>query len=132
MNNEINLVNQDFSFLGKGGRVKGEFHLSGVSHIACELEGKLLMEKEMDLYIERDGKIKGSIECHNVEIHGHFDGILHASGKITVYPPAQLSGKVKSKDLVVYPGSVLDIEYHSLSPDKNDSGSATVASKASP
>ncbi|MEI8347765.1 MAG: polymer-forming cytoskeletal protein [Pseudomonadota bacterium] len=72
------------------------------------------------------------MECHNVEIHGHFDGILHASGKITVYPPAQLSGKVKYKDLVVYPGSVLDIEYHSLSLESTeDADPAKTISKTS-
>jgi cytoskeletal protein CcmA (bactofilin family) len=120
MNTELQLIDQDFSFLGKGTKVKGEFHLSGITHIACQLEGKLFMEKEMDLYIERDGLVKGNIEGHNIEIHGRFEGNILSTGKISIFPPAQISGKINAKHLMVFPGAVLDIEYHT----KNDDDAA--------
>lgn len=110
MKNHIDLHNQDFSFLGKNSIISGEFHFEGPAHIASRLNGDVYMEKKNDLCIERNGHITGTIKCHNIEIYGTFEGTLEASGKIIIYPPANITGKISASDLVIYPGAILNID----------------------
>jgi cytoskeletal protein CcmA (bactofilin family) len=108
----INLKNQVFSFLGKDSSIKGTFHLKGVTHIASQLEGELFMDNDSDLCIESSGSFEGSVECHNIEIYGSFTGELKASGKVTVYPPARLEGKINAGKLEIHPGATLNMSGH--------------------
>lgn len=110
MSNYINLRNIDFSFLGKGSKMKGIFHLTGITHISSELEGELTMETKAHLYLERNGKFKGSIKCHDIEIYGELEGTLESTGKVTVYPSASIKGKISSNDIIIYPGACLNID----------------------
>ena len=106
----IDIKNQDFSFLGTGSKMSGIFHLQGVTHINSSMDGEIFMEEQADLCIGKNGKFTGNITCHNLEIYGHFKGSIKASGKVTVYPPANLMGVVKAKDLVIYPGANINID----------------------
>lgn len=108
----INIKTQDFSFLGKGSQLKGIFHLKGTTHIASNLEGELYMDDKSDLCIENSGSFDGSVECHNIEIYGCFKGELKASGKVTVYPPATLEGKINAGKLEIHPGATLNMSGH--------------------
>ncbi len=54
----------------------------------------------------------GNINCHNIEIHGQFEGTLKASGLVAIFPPASVTGDIQSEQLVVYPGAILNINGH--------------------
>ena len=110
MSDYIDIKKQDFSFLGTGSKMSGIFHLQGVTHISSSIDGEIFMENQADLCIETNGQFAGNITCHNLEIYGNFKGTIKASGKVTVYPPANLIGVVKAKDLVVYPGATINID----------------------
>jgi cytoskeletal protein CcmA (bactofilin family) len=112
MKEYIDLRNQDFSFFGKGSKISGVFTLKGATHLAGEIEGELHVEDEAELSIDRSGHLKGTINCHNIEIFGEFEGELNSSGKVTIYPPAIICGVINARDLVVYPGAKLNIDGH--------------------
>lgn len=109
---DLALLEQDFSFLGRG-KAKGEFVFEGITHLAGEVEGKITMESMADLFLERTALIKGEIHAKDINIYGEFKGTIFSQGRIVVYPPAKISGKIHAKNLIVYPGAVLDVEYHS-------------------
>ena len=111
-NDIIHLKDQNFSYLGKGSKVKGEFYLRGVTHILSHLEGDIVMEDQSDVSIEHEGAVKGSIKCNNLEIYGKFEGDLNSVGKVVIYPTASVSGKVQAKSLTVHPGASLNIQGH--------------------
>jgi cytoskeletal protein CcmA (bactofilin family) len=108
----INLQEQDFSFFGKGSRLKGNFSLSGSTHISSFIEGEIIMENEADLLIEKNGTIKGKVHCHNIEIYGSYEGIVKATGKVTLFPSAHVQGRVEAKELRIFPGAILNIDGH--------------------
>ena len=110
MTDYIKIKNQDYSYYGIGSRLKGEIHLKGITHFASKFEGNIQVEDDADLYIEKDGSINGTINCNNIEIYGNIIGKLTAKGIVTIYPTGKLSGTVDSKNLIVYPGAILNIE----------------------
>lgn len=112
MTDYIKLKDLDFTFFGKGAKMTGSFHLHGPTHLSSIMEGELFMQENTNLCIEKNGRFKGTIHCHNIEIYGKFEGILESTGKITIYPSAFVKGKISSKDLIVYPGAILNIDGH--------------------
>lgn len=102
-------IQQEFSFVGKNCQIEGVFHFQGPTHIVGEMKGKLTMEDDAPLYIGREGKFKGEIKCFNIEIYGDFEGELEVNGKAVIHPLAKLSGVVKANQLIVSPGSVINI-----------------------
>jgi cytoskeletal protein CcmA (bactofilin family) len=112
MEQDLNLRNQDFSFLGKGSVIKGDFTLNGPTKIAAQIEGDLQMHGKSSLTIERSGIFLGNIKCHDLEIFGVFEGSVSSSGKVVIYPPAKITGEIKAKDFIVHPGAILNIKGH--------------------
>ncbi|MEC8624278.1 MAG: polymer-forming cytoskeletal protein [Bdellovibrionota bacterium] len=108
----INLKEQDFSFFGRGSKLNGRFHLSGSTHVSSLIEGEIIMENNADLIIEKNGAITGEVTCNNIEIYGNYEGTIRASGKVTLYPSAEVKGRVEAMELRIYPGAVLNMDGH--------------------
>lgn len=115
-----NIKNLEFTLVGKECQMKGDFEFNGHTRIAGKLEGKVNLADSAILSIEPTGSIEGEIHCQNLEIYGHFDGSIHSSGKVTIYPPAKVYGSLKSKNLEVYPGALLNLEGFTDSSDLSD------------
>jgi cytoskeletal protein CcmA (bactofilin family) len=105
---------QNFSFLGKGSSLMGKMNLYGPAHLYSSIEGEILMKDDSKLTIERDGKVKGKINCLNLDIHGAFEGVIEAKGKVTIYPSAEVSGQIVAKSFKIHPGSSINFEGHTL------------------
>ena len=114
MSDYIDLRNQDFSFWGKTSKMSGTFFLKGSTHLASEVEGELHMEEKASLTIETSGNFKGILHCHDVAIYGHFEGTLNATGRVIIYPPAILTGKINAHSLIIHPGATVNMEGHTL------------------
>lgn len=106
----INLESQDFSFLGKGSHLEGSFQLKGTTRLASFIEGSINMKDNADLFIETSGKIRGEIVCHNLEVYGEIEGVVRATGKVSLYPPARFSGEISAENLVIYPGAQVNMD----------------------
>ena len=117
MEDLINLSNQDFSFFAKGSKITGKFELYGPTHIAAQIEGDLFMQNESNLFLEKSCTFDGTINCHNIEIYGKFSGKLNATGKIIIYPPAEITGELKCSDMIIHPGANINISGHTSDPE---------------
>lgn len=111
---EVNFTDQNFSFLGKGSSLTGRFNLKGPTHLFSYIEGEVKMADDSKLTIEREGKIKGKINCLNIDIHGTFEGIIEAKGKVTIFPSANISGQIIAEQLKIHPGATINFEGHTL------------------
>lgn len=112
MNDFLDISKQDFSFLGKGSSVKGIFKLQGDTRVCAEIEGEVHVCDNALLAIEKEGKIVGKVTCDNITIHGIFEGVLKAKGKVTIHSSAIVQGEINATDLVVHPGALLDMDAH--------------------
>jgi cytoskeletal protein CcmA (bactofilin family) len=112
MSEYINIQQQDFSFLGEGSTMSGKFVLRGTTRISSKIDGEISMCNEADLVIEHVGSFEGQLNCHNVEIYGNFKGVLNATGKVSIFPPAIVEGNITAKALKILPGASLNFDAH--------------------
>lgn len=110
MNPYIDLKNQTFSYVGRGGKQVGEFTFLGNTHLNSIIQGKITVEGDSLLTIEKFAEINGEIECHNLELFGVFSGEIHSSGKVVIHPTATVSGKIFAKNFSIFPGAVVNID----------------------
>ena len=108
----LNISNQNFTLLGKGSKIKGSFIFSGLTRLNSEMEGDIVMGTLDDLSIEKDAVVKGNVKCHNLIIYGVFEGNILASGKVCIYPCAQLNGKINANQIEIHPGALVEFEGH--------------------
>ncbi len=107
---EIDFKTLNFTLLGKDSLFDGNLTLSGDVIIAGTFKGQLNIEDSGKLTLERDAKVEGIIQCDDLEIFGHFKGTIQSSGTVSVRSSADVSGRLKSNKLSIYPGASLNIE----------------------
>ncbi|MCK5884208.1 MAG: polymer-forming cytoskeletal protein [Bacteriovoracaceae bacterium] len=110
MQDYIDLRDQKFSYFGIGSEISGTFKLVGPTHIAGPVDGTVEMLKGAELHITHTGSFIGKIICKDIEIYGKVSGEIDSSGKVKIFPTALIEGKIKAKDLVIYPGAKVNIE----------------------
>jgi len=110
MTDYFTLKEECHSIFGQGSKLKGDFFLTGPTHISSIIEGNLTIEDDADICIESVGQFIGTIKCHNIKIYGKFQGTIKASGKVTAYPTATLSGTLFAKDFTFHPGSTINVD----------------------
>lgn len=103
-----------FNVLGKGTRLMGEIQLSGPTTLAGEVNG--VVRGTDKIVIARTARVEGEIHAHDVEIHGFFSGEVHCSGTLSLRAGSEVSGVLKAVNLVIYPGSVVNMEGETKSP----------------
>ena len=104
------LKNINFSLIGKECQLTGSFKFTGNTRITGSIEGEIEMLDESIISIDTNGCVKGKISCHDLEIYGHFDGDINSTGKVTIFPPARVEGTLKSQNLEVYSGALLNLD----------------------
>ena len=114
MNNTLEIQEQNFSLVGKNSQFQGSFQFNGPTRLSGRLNGELVMNGEFDLVIETEGFFEGTIRCHEVEIYGHFKGTLNSPQKVTIYPSAKVSGDIQTKNLIIHPGALVNIDGKTL------------------
>ena len=104
--------NLNFSLLGKSSELNGDFSFQGETYINCRVEGKITMQDEGKITIERGASVKADIYCHDIEVFGDFEGSINAFGTLTARSSAFISGKVKAKKISIFPGAEINMEGH--------------------
>lgn len=103
----------DFTFIGQGCKLFGQFVFLGPTFIASSLEGEISMDGTAPLRIEKMGEIKGVIRGHDIDIFGKLEGKIISSGKVTIRSTALIKGEIHCKNLVIHPGANIELEAHS-------------------
>lgn len=92
--------------------LKGELTISGESIISGNIDGQITVTDDSKLTFEVDSIFTGILYAHDVEILGSFQGHLKSRGKVIIRPGAKVTGNIQAQDLVIYPGSFIEIEGH--------------------
>lgn len=112
------ITNNDFktfqyNILGQQTQVTGDISFSGDAILTASVEGNIKMLNSAKLLLERGSKVKGSIEAFDLEIFGEVEGNITSSGTVSIRSNAQVTGMVKAKKLIIYPGALVNTESHS-------------------
>jgi cytoskeletal protein CcmA (bactofilin family) len=110
--NQNDFKGLNFTILGEGSKLKGEFEFSGELTISSEIDGKIVMRDNGKVVIERNGNVTGSIYCDTIEIFGNFSGNIKAESKVIIRSSGKLNGHILSGELAIYPGALVNIEGH--------------------
>jgi len=110
MSDLFNIPVQNHTFIGIGTHLQGTFVFKGDTKIAGRVQGEISITGESPLTIEPNGKVSGTVYCHNLEVFGELDGDIKATGKVTLYPSSSFVGNLVSGDLVIHPGSVVNMQ----------------------
>lgn len=101
-NNPSNSVNN----LTAGTKIQGTIHATNDFRIDGEIDGNI--ECKGKLIIGKSGKIDGEAVCQNAVVEGKFYGKLNVTEQLHVKQSAYIDGVVKTGQLVVDPGGVVN------------------------
>jgi len=115
----IQLNKQEYSFIGKDSKYKGEFSFQGTTYISGEIEGNIIQEKSHKILIDVTARIFGTIFCGDITIKGVVNGDIESAGTIKIEPSAKVTGKISAKNLIIAPGAKVNISGNAESKDSN-------------
>ena len=84
----------------------GTFIVNGSLRIDGRFEGKFLQAEQ--LYIGRSGKIRTNISTVSLIVEGLIIGNINATGRILLMPTAKVYGDVKTPELIIQNGVILE------------------------
>lgn len=114
LKNRIDLSQHSFSLFGKGDYFKGEMILQNDTFISSRFEGNIRMEEKCKLVIEPSAHINGRITAHVIELYGVVEGEIEANQMVILYPSSRVKGRVKTKNIQIHPGAIIDGDCHTL------------------
>ena len=84
--------------IGHGVIINGE--IKKADEVQFDGEADVTMKTD-NLVVGATGDCKGSIETHNADIWGEFDGDIKASGTLTIQEQGKVSGKIEYQNLQI-------------------------------
>ena len=84
--------------IGHGVIINGE--IKKADEVQIDGEADVTMKTD-NLVVGASGDCKGSIETHNADIWGEFDGDIKASGTLTIQEQGKVSGKIEYQNLQI-------------------------------
>jgi len=110
MSELLNIPIQDHTFIGIGTHLQGTFVFKGDTKVAGKIQGEIKIAGESPLTIEPNGKVSGTLYCHNLDVYGDLDGDIRATGRVTLYPSSSFVGSLSSANLIIHPGSLVNMQ----------------------
>jgi len=92
--------------IGVNSFFSGTFIVNGSLRIDGRFEGKFL-QAEL-LYIGSTGKIRTNINTVSLVVEGLIIGNINASGRILLMPTAKVYGDIKTPELIIQNGVILE------------------------
>ncbi|HLW56830.1 MAG TPA: polymer-forming cytoskeletal protein [Bacteriovoracaceae bacterium] len=108
MINGNDFKNFQYNVLGAETQLTGNINFSGDAIITATIEGNIKMLNSSKLILERGSKIKGQIEAFDLEVFGEVIGDILSEGSVAIRSSAQVTGSIKAKKLIIYPGAIVD------------------------
>ena len=108
------IKHQEFTHIGQNSKLHGSFHFQGKTQLEGAIIGEIHMLYQSPLILGIDSKVEGKIFCHNLEIYGVIEADIESSGKVVIYPSAEVSGTIKAKSIEVLPGAEVNMAAHTL------------------
>jgi len=92
--------------IGVNSYFTGTFLINGSLRIDGRFEGKYLQAEQ--LYIGATGKIKTNINAVSVIVEGLVIGNINASSRVLLMPTAKILGDIKTPELIIQNGVILE------------------------
>ena len=109
------IENQEFTYIGKTSNLTGTFVFSGTTHLQGKLNGSVDIVNNAKITLEIGSITEGNLSCFDVDIYGEFSGEIKSKGLVTIYPTANINGKIIARALEILPGAVVNINGHTES-----------------
>jgi cytoskeletal protein CcmA (bactofilin family) len=116
MSDPIDTTVQDFTYIGEGTSIQGSLTFKGDTKVAGKLMGEVRVQGDVPFSVEPTGIVEGTIYCHNLFIYGEVKGDIHSQGTVTLFPSSKLKGQVEAANLVIHPGSIVNMDGKTESP----------------
>ena len=84
--------------IGHGVQINGE--IKKADEVQIDGDADVTMKTD-NLVVGATGDCKGTIETHNADVWGNFDGDITASGTLTIQEQGKVSGKIEYQNLQI-------------------------------
>ena len=91
--------------VGNGVSITGE--IKKADEVQIDGEADVTMKTD-NLVVGVSGQCKGTIETHNADIWGNFDGDITASGTLTIQEQGKVSGSIEYQNIQIKLGGKLN------------------------
>ena len=91
--------------IGNGVSITGE--IKKADEVQIDGEADVTMKTD-NLVVGVSGQCKGTIETHNADIWGNFDGDITASGTLTIQEQGKVSGSIEYQNIQIKLGGKLN------------------------
>lgn len=112
--NDQDFKDFNYNVLGAKSRVKGDLVLYGDAIINSHVEGSIEVQEHGKLILERGSSVNGRIKAFDLEIFGTVEGLIECSGTVSIRSSARVQGEIRSGNLVIYPGAIVEMKASSL------------------
>ncbi|WDV47284.1 polymer-forming cytoskeletal protein [Clostridiaceae bacterium M8S5] len=94
------------TLIGKDSVIEGKIVTNGTLRIDGTINGDLSVKG--NIIIGEAGKIKGNLECHNIEISGTVDGNIKCAELLRITDTGKLFGDIDVKSFIVDEDAVFE------------------------
>ena len=92
------------SIIAKDTSIKGNLDFVGTLIVEGTLESQV---KGIELIIQKNGKINGSLNVRTLNCHGKIEGDIEAEN-VVIHSSAEVSGEIKAVVLEIEPGATIN------------------------
>lgn len=92
------------SIIAKDTTIKGNLEFVGTLIVEGTLESQI---KGVELTIQKNGRINGSMEVQALNCHGQIEGDISAKS-VVIHGTAVVSGEIKAETLEIEPGATIN------------------------
>ena len=92
------------SIIAKDTSIKGNLDFVGTLIVEGTLESQV---KGIELIIQKNGKIDGSLNVRTLNCHGKIEGDIEAEN-VVIHSSAEVSGEIKAVVLEIEPGATIN------------------------
>ncbi|MCT4641439.1 MAG: polymer-forming cytoskeletal protein [Bacteriovoracaceae bacterium] len=100
------------NIISENTQLEGNIHFNAITTIFGTLNGTIESRKHQ-LTLEAGSYVKGMINCSSIDIYGTVEANIESDDTVIIRSNAIVTGAIKSKNLVIYPGAQVNIEAHS-------------------
>ncbi len=99
-----NTSSEETSIIAKDTSIKGNLEFVGTLIVEGTLESQV---KGVELIIQENGKISGSLKVRSLNCHGNIEGDIEADN-VVIHSSAEISGEIKATVLEIEPGATIN------------------------
>ncbi len=109
--------NEVVGFIGKGMRVEGKLSFDYTVRVEGEFKGEI--EAEGNLVVGEGGLVEGTVKVDTAIITGVLKGEIEAAKRVEIQFPGRIVGTVRTPNLIIGDGGVLEGSSIMLKRDEN-------------